>query len=143
MALDIAVHRDLLHYEKKIGRSLTARTAAFTAGALAAGLAVGAACWFALRIPWSVAQFAVLFVTVPLWAAGFARPCGMKPEEWWPYGRRTLFGKMHLDYTTAGRMPEAPRFEKIGGEWDVLQKEWERGGRRIWGVELWDPSKEN
>lgn len=141
MALDIAVHRDLLHYEKKIGRSLTARTAAFTAGALAAGLSVGAACWFVLRIPWSVAQFAVLFVTVPLWAVGFARPCGMKPEEWWPYGRRTLFGKMRLDYTTAGRMPERPRFERKGGEWDALQEEWETGGKRRRGVELWNPSE--
>lgn len=142
MALDIPVHRNLLDYEKKIGRSLTARTAAFTAGALGAGLAVGAACWFALRVPWSVAQFAVLAVTVPLWALGFARPCGMKPEKWWPYGRRTLFGRMRLEYVTSGRMPEVPRFERMGGEWDVLHQEWETHGRRRRGVELWDPSKE-
>lgn len=140
MALDIAVHRDLLHYEKKIGRSLTLRTAAFAVGALAAGSAVGATCWFVLGISWPAAQLAVLAATVPLWALGFARPAGMKPEQWWPYGRRALFGRSRIDYTTGGRMPGAPRFGRKGGEWDVLQKEWQRAAKRVRGVELWDPA---
>lgn len=141
MALSAQVHRNLLGYEKKIGRSVTARTAAFTGAALAAGLAAGAGAWLLLRIPWSVAQFAVLAVTVPVWALGFARPCGMKPERWWPYGRRRVLGLSRLAYEAGERFPAPRRLRKRGGEWDVLQEAWAARERRR-GVELWEPSKE-
>ena len=141
MARSGPVHRNLLDYEKKVGRSLTVRMAACTAAALACGLTAGGLLWFGLRVPWAASQFAVLAVTVPLWALGFARPCGMKPERWWPYGRRTLFGATRLEYATGDRVPSVPRAQGMGGAWDVLQKRWESGGRRRRGVELWDPSK--
>lgn len=136
-----AIHRNLLDYEKKVGRVLTVRTAAFTAAAVGGGVGAGAACWFCLGLPWSVSQFVVFGIAVPLWLMGFARPAGMRPEAWWPYGRRTLFGKTRLTYEVGGRGPQGRpgAGSRKGGEWDVLQKAWERRWRRAHGVELLDP----
>lgn len=137
------VHRNLLDYEKKVGRSLTLRTVCFTAAALVAGTLAGGACWALLRLPWSVTQVVLLAVTVPVWLMGFARPGGMKPEKWWPYGRRTLFGKTRIQYVTSGRGPQGrPGAEaRKGGEWDVLADAWEKEGARRRGVERVDADR--
>ena len=137
------VHRNLLDYEKKVGRSITLRTVCFTVAALTAGTAAGAACAGTLRLPWAATQAVLLAVTVPVWLAGFARPGGMKPEKWWPYGRRSLFGKTRILYLTSGRGPQgqpSPKAKK-GGEWDVLAEAWEKEGMRRRGVESVNPDR--
>lgn len=136
------VHKNLLDYEKKVGRSLTLRTVAFTVAAIACGTGVGAALSGLGRLPWGLCQAAVFLVSMPLWLMGFFRPRGMKPEKWLPYGMRAAFGKTRLTYVTSQRGPRGrlDGYVKRGGEWDVLHETWERARRRN-GAELFDPER--
>ena len=141
MPLSTPVHRDLTSYERRIGQSLTLRSLVCSAAAVGSAVAIGAAFTFGLRLPFDVTQLVVFPVAAANWAAGFWRPHGMKPERWAPYAARARFGRTRLVYEFGGRAAKArPHGERRGGEWDALQNEWERRGRRVRGCELWEPS---
>lgn len=96
----VPVHKDIYAYEPKVLFILTARTLAFTAVALALGIAVGAVCLGPLGLSTDVAIYPIMLVSLPVFFFGYARPFKMKPEELVPYMLRAYFLPQNLTYSS-------------------------------------------
>lgn len=86
--LSVTVHKDITEYEPKIVGQLTARTLGCIAGALGVSVIIGSYFYFVLGLGYEVSMYAIITAAIPLWALGFWRPLGMKPEEFIPLWMR-------------------------------------------------------
>ena len=86
---------------------LSARALAFSALALACGLAVGGYLTWVLGLPYESVSVLIYASTIPLWALAFWEPDGMRPERWLPLFLRHHLGASMLTYGTRGRYATA------------------------------------
>lgn len=96
--ITVPVHKDVYAYEPKIVWMLTRRTLVFTAAGGALGLVAGVLITFVLRLPSDISTYAAIFVTLPVWFFGFARPCKMMPEKLAPFWLRHRFKDQTVRY---------------------------------------------
>lgn len=99
--ITVPVHKDVYAYEPKIVWMLTRRTLVFSCAGCALGLAAGALITLVLGLPSDVSTYAAIFVTLPVWFFGFARPCKMKPEKLAPFWLRHRFSDQTVRYCSA------------------------------------------
>lgn len=135
--LSAEVHKDLTRYRAKVVGGLSARALAFSALALACGLAVGGYLTWVLGLPYESVSVLIYASTIPLWALAFWEPDGMRPERWLPLFLRHHLGASRLTYETRGRYDAA--YETSGRRANATSKEYQAFSKRQRGIELWSP----
>lgn len=99
--LSVPVQKDASKMQSKIIGSLTARSLACCGIAVGIGIVIGAWCYFVLAIPFDITIWAIIFITMPVWACGFYHPYGMNLEDFAPLWIKHNFGKGHICYKSS------------------------------------------
>lgn len=148
--ITVPVHKDVLSYEPKVIAVLTQRTLVFTGVAVGAGILTGALTMGVLGLPPEAAMYPIMLVALPIWAVGYLRPCGVKPEQLAPYWLRSTFLPQQLTHVSnahlKGRVPAAGlgRDAMTEGYANVSARTVQRHYaklRGIRGIEGYDPTE--
>lgn len=131
--LSVKMQRDIGKYEPKIVGQLTVRSLICTVAAIASGLAIGAWFWLVLGVDINYSQYAIIVISLPIWAAGFWRPKGLQPEEFLPLWFTHNFGNSILLYS----------FSQNTSIHKQRNKEYARACKKLNGIEAYSPTPAN
>ena len=100
--LSVRVQRDITSYKPKIVGQLTLRSLVCSSAAIGVSVLVGAYFYFVLGLGYEFAMYAIIILSIPIWAAGFWSPYGMKLEKFIPLAFKHYFGKNIITYKSSG-----------------------------------------
>ncbi|MCL2322244.1 MAG: PrgI family protein [Oscillospiraceae bacterium] len=133
--LSVAVHKDVSEYQPKIFGKLTSRTLISIVCAIGFSLLSAVYLVFVLKVSVSDNVWLIYAVSIPFWLIGFAKPYGMKFEEFFPAWLRHQL--------TNGRIMYIPTYRKLEYmavmEGGIYEKEYKKF-TKIKGIEVYRPS---
>lgn len=126
--LSVRVQRDITSYKPKIVGQLTLRSLVCSSAAIGVSVLVGAYFYFVLGLGYEFAMYAIIILSIPIWAAGFWSPYGMKLEKFIPLAFKHYFGNNIILYISSGYLSN--RWFLSNAKKESLISE-NRTGRRI------------
>lgn len=100
--LSIGIQKDITEYKPKIVGQLTLRSLVCCVSAIGVSVAVGAYFYFVLGLGYEFAMYGIIFLSIPIWAAGFWHPYGMNLEKFVPLAIKHFFGNNVIKYKSSG-----------------------------------------
>lgn len=100
--LSIGIQKDITEYKPKIVGQLTLRSLVCCVSAIGVSVAVGAYFYFVLGLGYEFAMYGIIFLSIPIWAAGFWHPYGMNLEKFVPLAIKHFFGNNTIKYKSSG-----------------------------------------
>ena len=100
--LSVGIQKDITEYKPKIIGQLTLRSLVCCVTAIGVSVAVGAYFFFVLGLGYDFAMYGIIFLSIPIWAAGFWHPYGMNLEKFFPLAVKHFFGNNIIKYKSSG-----------------------------------------